>query len=53
MISVPTFTAMIYAIVKNVVSPARISVRNLDPFLSLTYIRVSGDGVNKPRSEHT
>ena len=29
-----TFTAMIYAIVKNVVSPARISVRNLEPFRS-------------------
>jgi hypothetical protein len=30
-----TLTAMIYAIVKNVVSPARISVRNLEPFRSL------------------
>jgi hypothetical protein len=32
---VHTLTAIIYAIVKNVVSPARISVKNLEPFRSL------------------
>jgi hypothetical protein len=30
----PTLTAMMYAIVKNVVSPARISVMNFEPFRS-------------------
>jgi hypothetical protein len=31
---IQTLTAIIYAIVKNVVNPARISVRNLEPFRS-------------------
>ena len=41
--SIPTLTAIMYAMVKNVVNPARISVMNLAPFRSFSYnISVNG-----------